>query len=136
MIHNVWILNKNGICLIDRSYSNIEIDKTLFGGFITAIETFSEKLVDRQVDSMIMGDLKILYIIGRIVVAIAVDIGDDEREIRRKVTLLQAAFIDQYKKDLDSTKVDIFQDFKRVIDKILYLDWNFEYDVKIRKRLK
>lgn len=135
MIHNVWILNRHGICLLDRRYSNIEVDKNLFGGFVTAIESFSERLTSRPVDSIVMGDLKILYIVGeKIVVAIAIDADDDEKEIRRKVKELQETFIGMYQKILDSTKVDLFKDFSKIIDKILYLDWNFDYDKKIKQK--
>ncbi|MHA1298320.1 MAG: hypothetical protein ACTSO9_02635 [Candidatus Helarchaeota archaeon] len=135
MIHCVWILNRNGICLLDRSYSRIEVDRNLFGGFVSAIESFSERLTNRPVDSIVMGDLKILYILGeKIVVAIAIDVEDDEKEIRRKVAELQNAFVKSYDKDLESTKVDLFKDFSKIIDKILYLDWNFEYDRRITRR--
>ncbi|MHA1378241.1 MAG: hypothetical protein ACTSRG_07650 [Candidatus Helarchaeota archaeon] len=135
MIHNVWILNRHGICLLDRNYSNIEVDKNLFGGFVTAIESFSERLTNRPVDSIVMGDLKILYVMSeKIVVAIAVDAEDDEKEIRRKVKDLQSAFVNVFQKQLDSTDVDDFKDFSKIIDKILYLDWNFEYDQKIKHK--
>ncbi len=134
MIHNVWILNRHGICLLDRNYSRIEVDKNLFGGFVTAIESFSEKLTSRSIDSIVMGDLKILYIIGeKIVVAITIDVEDDEKEIRRKVDELQAAFLKMFEKNLDSTEVDIFKDFEKIIDKIMYLDWNFEYDQRMKQ---
>ena len=137
MIHTVWILNRDGICLIDRNYSNMDIDKTLFGGFVTAIESFSERLTSRPVDSIVMGDLKILYVLGeKIVVAIAIDLEDNEKEIRRKVDELKSAFLKIYDIDLFETKVDIFKDFTKIIDKVLYLDWNFEYDRKITKNSK
>ena len=134
MIHNVWILNPDGICLLDRTYSSINVDKNLFGGFVTAIESFSERLTSRPVDSIIMGDIKILYILGPIVVAIAIDLADNESEIRRKVSQLQETFVKMFEKELHSTKVDVFQEFSKVIDKILYLDWNFEYDRRISQK--
>ena len=137
MIHNVWILNRNGICLIDRIYSKMEVDKNLFGGFLTAIESFSKQLVDKHVDSIVMGNMKILYnLSGKVVIAIAIDVDDDEKEIRRKVNSLLYAFLEKYETHLDSTNVDIFEDFQKEMDKILYLDWNFEYDRKIRQKLK
>ena len=60
MIRNVWILNTDGICLLDRSYSRINVDKNLVAGFVSAIESFSKKLTQRHVDSISMGDLRIL----------------------------------------------------------------------------
>ncbi|MFX1449248.1 MAG: hypothetical protein ACFFCM_00315 [Promethearchaeota archaeon] len=135
MIHNVWILNTDGICLIDRNYSSINVDKTLFAGFVSAIESFSKKLTQRHIDSIVMGDLKILYIVGeKIVVAIAIDSEDNEKEIRRKVEALQRSFVKMYEKKIDLTEVDVFKDFTKIIDMILYLDWNYEYDRKLKRK--
>lgn len=132
MIHNVWILNTAGICLLDRNYSSIDVDKNLVAGFVSAIESFSKKLTQRHVDSIVMGDLRILYIVGeKIIVAIAIDSEDDEGEIRRKVEALQRTFVKMYENKIHLTEVDVFKDFTKIIDMILYLDWNFEYDRKI-----
>ncbi|NVM02178.1 MAG: hypothetical protein HWN67_07570 [Candidatus Helarchaeota archaeon] len=132
MIHNVWILNTNGICLLDRNYSSIDVDKNLVAGFVSAIESFSKKLTQRHVDSIVMGDIRILYIVGeKIIVAIAIDSEDDEEEIRRKVEALQRTFVKMYENKIHLTEVDVFKDFRKIIDMVLYLDWNFEYDRKI-----
>ncbi len=137
MIHNVWILNIDGICLLDRNYSSIHVDKTLFAGFVSAIESFSKKLTQRHIDSIVMGDIKILYFVGdEIVVAIAIDTEDDEVEIRRKVKALQRTFVKMYENKIHLTEIDVFKDFTKIIDMVLYLDWNYEYDRKIRQEPK
>ena len=132
MIHNVWILNTDGICLLDRNYSSIDVDTNLVEGFVSAIESFSKKLTQRHEDSIVMGDLRILYIVGeKIIVAIAIDSEDDEKEIRRKVEALQRTFVKMFENKIHLTEVDVFKDFTKIIDMVLYLDWNFEYDRKI-----
>lgn len=137
MIHNVWILNTNGICLLDRNYSNTDVDRNLVAGFVSAIESFSKKLTQRDVDSIVMGDIRILYIVGeKIIVAIAIDSEDDEEEIRRKVEALQRTFVKMYENKIHLTEVDVFKDFSKIIDMVLYLDWNFEYDRKLQEKSK
>ncbi|MFX0134737.1 MAG: hypothetical protein ACFFDN_13940 [Candidatus Hodarchaeota archaeon] len=137
MIHNVWILNTNGICLLDRNYSSTDLDRNLVAGFVSAIESFSKKLTQRHVDSILMGDIRILYIVGeKIIVAIAIDAEDDEEEIRRKVEALQRTFVKMYENKIHLTEVDVFKDFTKIIDMVLYLDWNFEYDRKLQQKSK
>ncbi|MHA2061930.1 MAG: hypothetical protein ACW963_06540, partial [Candidatus Sifarchaeia archaeon] len=61
MIHNVYILKVDGTCLIQRKYGSLEVDEALISGFITAINTFAEQIIQRQVDEIVMGDLKFIY---------------------------------------------------------------------------
>ena len=135
MIHCIWILNKNGICLAQRNYTEKAIDKVLFGGFLSAIEKFAQTISENDIDSFQMGDQKILYEIGpQLILAISVDSMDEEQEIRRKMTEVRTKFLERYKEKIEEfVDTAIFDTFEKEFDLILYVDWNFEYDRKIRK---
>ncbi|MHA1785362.1 MAG: hypothetical protein ACTSVY_09890 [Candidatus Helarchaeota archaeon] len=132
-------MNEDGICLAQRNYTNKEIDPSLFSGLISAIQLFSKSVTEREIESFQMKDQKILYDISEIILAINVDSVDDEREIRRKIKEVKAKFLDKYRDELKKMSVemintDIFEEFEKDFDLILYNDWNFEYDRKIRHK--
>ncbi|MHA1145291.1 MAG: hypothetical protein ACTSRW_11180 [Candidatus Helarchaeota archaeon] len=135
MIHCIWVLNKSGICLAQRNYTDKEIDKVLFGGFLSAIEKFAETISAKSIDSFTMGDTKILYEIGpQIILAISVDVSDNDTEIRRKMKEVREKFLERYQDKIDRfVDTQLFDAFEKEFDLILYVDWNFEYDRKIRK---
>ena len=106
---------------------------------INAIQTFSKTVTNTQIESFKTADQKILYDISDIILAINVEIEDDEEEIRRKMTEVKEKFLKKYGKELQKLEIhmlntDIFAEFEKDFDLILYNDWNFEYDRKIQKK--
>ncbi|MDD1778923.1 MAG: hypothetical protein LUQ65_12230 [Candidatus Helarchaeota archaeon] len=139
MIHQVWIINRAGICLLDRNYSGLEINKQLFSGFITAISSLASQF-NRTLDSISMSDMTIHYTMeNEAVIAVAVDRDDNEEEIRRKLHDLLSEFNSKFGEmlvDWDGN-LSYFDSFTKDLDRILMLDWNFEYDLEIKtKNLK
>jgi len=136
MIHHVWVINKAGICLLDRNYSGFEVNKQLFSGFITALSYFAAQF-NRRLDSIGMGDTTIHYLIeDNVITAVAVDKDDNEEEIRRKLGELQADFKLKYGDLLKCWDGDLncFNPFIKDLDRILMLDWNFDYDIQIKSK--
>ena len=132
-------MNSNGICLAQRNYTPTRVDPILFSGLINAIQTFSKKVTNTQIESFQTADQKIIYDISEIILAINVEIDDDEEEIRRKMTEVKEKFILKYGKEIQQMSAevlntDIFAEFEKDFDLILYNDWNFEYDRKIQKK--
>jgi hypothetical protein len=135
----VWIINRAGICLLDRNYSGLEINKQLFSGFITAISSLASQF-NRTLDSISMSDMTIHYTMeGELVIAVAVDHDDNEEEIRRKLHDLISEFKSKFGEilaDWDGN-LSYFDPFTKDLDRILMLDWNFDYDLEIKtKNLK
>ena len=139
IINAIWILNDDGICLAQRNYTHKEIDPELFSGLISAIQLFSKSVTERMIESFQMKDQKVLYDVSDIVLAVNFDMEDDETEIRRKMQEVKTKFLNKYKTEInnmsiDAINTDIFEEFEKDFDLILYNDWNFEYDRKIRRK--
>lgn len=136
MIHRVWLINRAGICLLDRDYTGLEVNKQLFSGFLTALNYLASQF-HRSLDSLSMGDLTIYYELeGELIIALAVDHDDNDEEIRRKMREIREEFKLRYGKILDdwNGNLIIFDPFHKEIDRILMLDWNFEYDIRIKSK--
>ncbi len=135
MIHHVWLMNRAGICLLDREYTDLEINKQLFSGFLTALSYLADQF-HRKIDSLNMGgDMTIYYELEQnLIIAIAVDKDDNEKEIRRKIKQIKEEFNLKYNDiliDWDGNISD-FDPFVKDLDRILMLDWNFEYNMQIK----
>jgi len=120
MINCIWILNTNGICLAQRNYTPDSVDPILFSGLINAIQTFSKKVTNTAIESFQTADQKILYDISDIILAINVEIEDDDAEIRRKMTEVKEKFLSKYGKQIQQMSIqmlntDIFAEFEKDI---------------------
>ena len=62
-LNRIWIIDTTGNCLIDRSYEKTdqEIDASIFSGFLTAILTFTQEMVQDEVEQISMGTRDIYY---------------------------------------------------------------------------
>ena len=140
IINAIWILNEDGICLAQRNYTHKKIDPELFSGLISAIQLFSKSVTERVIESFQMKDQKVLYDVSDVLVlAINFDVEDNETEIRRKMKEVKTKFIGKYKSEIknmsiDVINTDIFEEFQKDFDLILYNEWNFEYDRKMRQK--
>ncbi len=137
MIHHVWLINRAGICLLDRDYTGFEVNKQLFTGFLTALSYLANQF-NRRLDSLNMGgDMTIYYELQeQLIIAMAVDRDDNEAEIRRKLRDIEEEFKLKFGDALDEWdgNLSYFDPFIKDLDRILMLDWNFEYNSRIKSR--
>lgn len=133
MLHQVWLINRGGICILDRNYTGFRVNKQLFSGFLTALNSLAKQF-DREMDSLTMGDITIYYHMdGDLVIAVAADRTDSEQEIRRKLETIRDEFFMQFGNILEGWdgNLNYFDHFLKDLDRILMLDWNFDYNLKI-----
>lgn len=136
MIHRVWLINRGGICILDRDYTGLGVNRQLFSGFLTALNSLASQL-HRSLDSLSMGDLAVYYELeDQLIIAVAVDRDDNDQEIRRKMKEIRDEFKLKFGNVLDDWdgNLVIFDLFLKDLDRILMLDWNFDYDMKIKSR--
>ena len=134
MIHHVWLINRSGICVLDRNYTGFRVNKQLFAGFLTALSSFATQL-NKKLDLLTMGDVSIYYELeGNLIIAMAVDTDDYNQEMRRKIKEIREEFALKYGVILDDWDGNLayFDPFLKDLDRILMLDWNFDYNVKIK----
>ncbi len=136
MIHHVWLINRAGICILDRDYTEFEVNKQLFTGFLTALSYLADQF-NRKLDVISMGDMAIYYDLEEnLIIALAVDRDDNEEEVRRKILEIREEFFLKFSNILVDWDGNLacFDPFSKELDRILMLDWNFEYDSRIKSK--
>ncbi|MGQ4913380.1 MAG: hypothetical protein ACP6IU_01380 [Candidatus Asgardarchaeia archaeon] len=94
MIYSVWIINKDGLPLLHRNYSQFKMDPALFSGFVTAIYNFTLEMGGGKLKEIGMGNSKlVLYTLpgGGFVVIVISATDKSERYI---------SFFDRLEKEL------------------------------------
>ena len=128
VIHNVWVFTKkSGISLCSKQYGTVEVDESLFSGFLSSINTLAESEFDQKgVESIVMGNYKFMYEgFAGIVFTAASDITDSDKELKDFLIEIRKQFFDnfsnqpweRYLKELaKSGNVELFEQFKSPLD--------------------
>jgi len=125
LIHNVYILKTDGTALISKRYGSLEVDEALISGFITAINTFAEQIIQRQVDEIVMGDLKFIYSRSTnldVIYAVCADSETPSEEIKEIFDQVDDKFIEKYQKNFNDDLLkdnSIFHEFIPSLDMLL-----------------
>ncbi|MHA1380474.1 MAG: hypothetical protein ACTSRG_19080 [Candidatus Helarchaeota archaeon] len=131
VVHNVWVLTKkSGISLYHRKYGSVEVDESLFSGFLSSINTLAESEFNQKgVESINMGDYKFLYehFCG-VIFTVAADTTDEDEELRKLLVEARKRFFEQfatdpwerYLKELAKTgQVEQFGDYQKTLDEVI-----------------
>lgn len=138
MIFGVWIIHRVGKCLIFREYKSLNINEQLFSGFLVAILSFSKEIGGRELKKLTLEELTLYYEnieAHQLVFVIAADSQEREAKIREKISLIEEAFLQEYKEILPTweSNISIFATFSPKIDEIVkskgrhvsLIDFNF-----------
>ena len=121
-LYDLYIINRDGLCLLHQKFGATEVDSDLVGGFFSAIQQFMRDVLPigntQTMKSLDRGDFKLLIEHGREADIFGVAISEKEDvEIRRKLIDIITEFETNYKDrlfDFDGN-VEEFQEFKNYI---------------------
>ncbi|NHI93776.1 MAG: hypothetical protein EAX96_14915 [Candidatus Lokiarchaeota archaeon] len=128
VIHNIWIFTKkSGISLCAKKYGSVEVDESLFSGFLSSINTLAESEFDQKgVESINMGNYKFMYEgFSGVVFTVAGDPTDSDAELKNFLIDARKEFFEQFspipwenhlKELAKSGNVEHFEDFKFQLD--------------------
>lgn len=123
-ISEIWIINQSGIPLFNRS-TDTKVDPALFGGFLTAIQSFIETSFDgSQLNNLILGESQIvfryidpykIFIVARAPRKIKM------KEIQDGLEIIRDLFLTKFGPLLEKsvTDLDEFQSFNADLEKLL-----------------
>jgi len=118
LIYNVYILTRNGLCVLHRKYGGLEYDEALITGFLSAISSFSRDISGEEFDMIVLGDKQFVAIPSENLIFVAYsDNGDKIRDVLLKI---KEEFIERYGQ-LDDWVGDesVASDFIPVLDEIV-----------------
>ncbi len=118
LIYNVYILTRNGLCVLHRKYGGLEYDEALITGFLSTISSFSRDISGEEFDMIVLGDKQFVAIPSENLIFVAYsDNGDKIRDVLLKI---KEEFIERYGQ-LDDWVGDesVASDFIPVLDEIV-----------------
>ena len=60
-IEELWLFSKYGVPIADFTCSELKTDKSIIGGLVSAIKTFSQQLTTKGLQSLMLEDSKIVF---------------------------------------------------------------------------
>ena len=126
IIKNLWVVNSSGLCVYSykANFSDYDLDETMFGGFISALASFTSNLSQKNIrflkleeDELYFRDLKDI-----IVVTIMNTAGAEQTVIDQMLQFIGEKFLENYSESLKSPIFDwgsIVTDFTNEMSYVL-----------------
>ena len=127
-IRDLWIVNPDGITLFNAS---VEKGQALIGTFFSTIQTLVSQIGEKQMNSISLGDTKILCYQGRdgFLFILRFNKNLKTKNIFKKMKILETEFFNDYHNDLKDWdgQTDCFDRFEIKIQTI-FKDTPFKFD--------
>lgn len=121
ILKDLWILTENGVVLFSRVFDQT-INPQLFGGLMSALNTFAEKLTDGGISNFEMSDLRFVIVKRRTFLFVGSSLNKTkEKKVIDELKLISDMFFEVYNEILINWDNDVnyFSDFGDHIDKSL-----------------
>jgi hypothetical protein len=121
ILKDLWILTENGVVLFSRVFDTA-INPQLFGGLMSALNTFAEKLTDGGISNFEMSDLRFVIVKRRSFLFIGSSLNKTkEKKVIDELKQISDVFFEVYDEILINWDNDVnhFSDFGDHIDKSL-----------------
>ena len=121
IIKDLWILTENGVVLFSRVFDQ-PTNPQLFGGLMSALNTFAEKLTDGGISNFEMSDLRFVIVKRRSFLFIGSSLNKTkEKKVIDELMLISDMFFEIYSDIIVKWDNDVnhFSDFSDYIDKSL-----------------
>ncbi len=122
VIQDIWILNDAGIVLFSRVFDP-RVDDQLFGGLMSALNTFAENISDGGLSNFVIKDKK--YIIMKqygLIFIVNSSKKTKEKKVNEELKNIVNKFFKTYPKDMLDTwnsDISVFADFENHIQNSL-----------------
>lgn len=121
ILKDLWILTEHGVVLFSRVFDQT-INPQLFGGLMSALNTFAEKLTEGGISNFEMSDLRFVIVKRRSFLFIGSSLNKTkEKKVIDELKRISDVFFEVYNEILINWDNDVnyFSDFGDQIDKSL-----------------
>ena len=119
LLQDIWILMDSGIVLFHRVF-NEKIDANLFGGFLSALNSFAEEIAEKGLSNFEIADKKFTIVKNGNYIFIAnASTKHNPRKIKDELNNVIKKFFQTYPMNLLDNwngDVSLFSDFKEIIN--------------------
>nr|MDO8081538.1 hypothetical protein [Candidatus Freyarchaeota archaeon] len=121
MIKAFYVLLKTGESLFYKVYGRNHVDESLFSGFLGAVYNFAREIGHGDIQTMEMGDAKVICeVSGNLIFVVVVEKDDDEQEIKNFLSSASKTFLNRFREELEGWRgnVTVFRPFAKELDHI------------------
>ena len=123
MIHNCYIIKKNGICIFHKKYGSLEEDPQSIAGFLTAISMFSKTIIGECIKILATNNFKFIFKPDdKFTFITFTDKSDREDKLQQVLENIKKRFYRKFprvRKESKSGNLKIFERFNSDLDKIV-----------------
>lgn len=123
LIHNLYIIKPNGICIFHQKYGSLEEDPQAIAGFLIAISMFSKATVGEEIKTLVTDNFKFVFKTdGKFVFVTFVDKTDNSNYTQQQLDEIKTLFYNNYPQAesvCQSGNLQIFEKFKFEIGDIV-----------------
>ena len=133
-IHNLFIFRNSGICLYSRNFTNYyDMEENLISSFFTALRSFTQEIVGKNIETIEMGNLKFTIIKkNKYLYGFLSDIEENVlllEDIAEKINIQYLKYVKLH--NVNTTMEYIYsKDFDRIIDETLENILSNEFDLR------
>ncbi len=122
LLHNLYIIRQNGICIFHEKYGSLEEDPQSIAGFLTAISMFSKSIIGEEVNSISTKRFKFIFKAdGKFLFVTFVDKSDDVLHTQQILDEVQKIFHNRFPKAEEACKSGSLLPFERLKDDLSLL---------------
>lgn len=123
LIHNLYIVKPNGICIFHKKYGSLEEDPQSIAGFLTAISMFSKAIIGEKVRILATNNFKFVFKTdGKFTFVTFVDNSDEFEDTQRLLENIKDLFYERYPQaeyECKSGNLTPFENFKSDLETII-----------------
>lgn len=119
ILKDLWIFTQTGIEIYSY-HPNMELNPTLFGGFVSALQSLSQEITKESLKSFVIGNSRYtfylepkenLYILGRSFIS------TPETQVQELLKLINEKFYEKYERHIENFtgNVSMFADFDKIL---------------------
>ena len=123
MIHNLYIIRSNGICIFHEKFGSLEEDPQSIAGFLTAISMFSKSIIGEKIKMLATKNFKFVFKTdGKFTFVTFVDKSDNSDDTQRVLDNIKNRFYHKFPRaenDCKSGNLKVFENFKSDLTNII-----------------
>jgi len=123
VIHNFYIIKRNGICVFHKKFGSLEDEPQSIAGFLTAISMFSKAVVGEDVNLLATKNFKFIFRTDdKFAFVTFVDKTDGQDRIQQVLDNVKKLFYQKFpdiKNESNSGNLKPFEHFNNVLEKII-----------------
>jgi len=124
MIQYINILTKDGKSLLFRNYGDIEVDRDLLAGFLSAFSGFMKEISQSDIKSTATEDYKYYYtIVNSLIIVVCTDLKDEDAQINTKINRIKVKFLEDFGSIIEdgswAGNRSVFKSFEKTLDNII-----------------